>query len=174
MLAALGVRLVVQDKHTVNVVLWVAIAGASMPLLISLVQQLSKVNFSVDILALLSIVTSLILGQYLVAAIVVLMLSGGQAVESYATGRASSVLNALAKRMPQTAHRAGEVMSDVRMDSIVDDELIIYPHEICPVDGVVVSGQGRMDESYLTGEPFLIGRSRVRAFCRDRSTVMPH
>jgi len=54
----------------VNVVLWVAIAGASMPLLISLVQQLSKGDFSVDILALLSIVTSLILGQYWVAAIV--------------------------------------------------------------------------------------------------------
>ena len=42
MLAALGVSLVMQDKHTVNVVLWVAIAGASMPLLISLAQQLSK------------------------------------------------------------------------------------------------------------------------------------
>jgi cation transport ATPase len=54
------------------------------------------------------------------------MPSGGQALESYATGRASSVLNALAKRMPQTAHRAGEVASDVPIDSImVDDELII-------------------------------------------------
>ena len=62
MLAAFGVRRVVQDKHTVNVVLWVAMAGASRPLLISLVQQLNKGNFSVDILALLSIVTSLILG----------------------------------------------------------------------------------------------------------------
>jgi heavy metal translocating P-type ATPase len=160
MLAALGVTLVLQNKHTVNVVLWVAIAGASVPLLISLAQQLSKENFSVDILALLSIVTSLILGQYWVAAIVVLMLSSGQALESYATGRASSVLSALAKRMPQTAHRAGEVVSDVPINSIVvEDELIIYPHEICPVDGVVVSGQGRMDESYLTGEPFLIAKA---------------
>ena len=159
-LTALDLRVGGQDKHTVNVVLWVAIAGASMPLLISLVQQLSKGNFSVDILALLSIVTSLILGQYWVAAIVVLMLSGGQALESYATGRASSVLSALAKRMPQTAHRAGEVVSDVPIDSIVvDDELVIYPHEICPVDGAVVNGQGRMDESYLTGEPFLIAKA---------------
>jgi hypothetical protein len=58
MLAASGVRLVVQDQHTVNIVLWMAIAAPSMPLLISLVQQLSKGNFSVDILALLSIVTS--------------------------------------------------------------------------------------------------------------------
>lgn len=160
MLAALGVRLLLHDQHFVNLVLWVAVAGASVPLLISLVQQVLQKNFSVDILALLSIVTALILGQYWVAAIVVLMLSGGKALESYATGRANSVLSALAKRMPQTAHRVGEVVSDVSVDSIVvDNQLIIYPHEICPVDGVVVSGQGRMDESYLTGEPFQIAKA---------------
>ncbi len=160
MLAALAVRLLLHDQRVVNIVLWTAIAGASVPLLISLVQQVIKKNFSVDILALLSIVTALILGQYWVAAIVVLMLSGGKALESYATERANSVLSALAKRMPQTAHRVGEVVSDVSIDSIaVDDQLIVYPHEICPVDGVVVSGQGRMDESYLTGEPFQIAKA---------------
>ena len=140
--------------------LLVAIAGASMPLLISLVQQVLGGKFSVDLLAFLSIVTSLILGQYWVAAIVVLMLSGGQALESYATGRASSVLRALAKRMPQTAHRAGKKAADVPIDTVkVSDELMIYPHEICPVDGIVIDGQGSMDESYLTGEPFLIAKA---------------
>jgi heavy metal translocating P-type ATPase len=160
MLAALGVMLLMHDQHIVDIVLWLAIAGASVPLAISLGEQLLKRNFSVDILALLSIVTSLVLGQYWVAAIVVLMLSGGKALESYATGRASSVLNALAKRMPQTAHRVGDVESDVPIDSIkLNDQLMIYPHEICPVDGVVVSGQGSMDESYLTGEPFQIAKA---------------
>jgi heavy metal translocating P-type ATPase len=159
-LAALGVMLLMHDQHIVDIVLWVAIAGASVPLAISLGEQLLKRSFSVDILALLSIVTSLILGQYWVAAIVVLMLSGGKALESYATGRASSVLNALAKRMPQTAHRVGDLASDVLIDSIlVGDELMIYPHEVCPVDGVVMSGQGSMDESYLTGEPFQIAKA---------------
>jgi heavy metal translocating P-type ATPase len=148
------------NQQMVSIVLGVAIAGASIPLLISLTQQVLKGNFSVDILALLSIVTSIILGQYWVAAIVVLMLSGGQALEAYATRRASSVLSALAKRMPQTAHRAGELDSNVPIDEIaVDDQLLIYPHEICPVDGLVVAGQGSMDESYLTGEPFLIAKA---------------
>ncbi len=160
MLGALGVKLVFHNHHVLNVVLLAAIAGASIPLAISLVQQVFKGNFSVDILALLSIVTSLILGQYWVAAIVVLMLSGGQALEGYATGRASSVLSALTKRMPQTAHRAGEIVTDVSIDTIVvGDELLIYPHEICPVDGFVVSGLGSMDESYLTGEPYRIAKA---------------
>lgn len=160
MLVALGAKFLLRDQTVLNWILWVAIAGASVPLLISLIQQVFKGNFSVDILALLSIVTSLVLGQYWVAAIVVLMLSGGQALEGYATGRASSVLSALAKRMPQTAHSAGASPSNVPIDTIaVGDELSIYPHEICPVDGVVVTGQGSMDESYLTGEPFLIAKA---------------
>ena len=160
MIAAMMVKLLLHDSHILNTVLLVAIAGASVPLLLSLIQQVFKGNFSVDILALLSIVTSLVLGQYWVAAIVVLMLSGGQALEAFATRRASSVLNALAKRMPQTAHRAGIAVEDVSIDAIVvGDELLIYPHEICPVDGLVVSGQGSMDESYLTGEPFLIAKA---------------
>jgi heavy metal translocating P-type ATPase len=160
MIAAMMVKLLLHDPHILNIVLLVAIAGASIPLLISLVEQVFKGNFSVDILALLSITTSLLLGQYWVAAIVVLMLSGGQALEGFATRRASSVLNALAKRMPQTAHKAGTAVQDVSIDTIVvGDELLIYPHEICPVDGIVISGQGSMDESYLTGEPFLIAKA---------------
>ncbi len=160
MLAALIALLWMHDERIVNLVLKVAIAGASVPLLIELLQQVFKGNFSVDILALLSVVTALILRQYWVAAIVVLMLSGGQALEEYATGRASSVLGALAKRMPQIAHRAGKAKSDVPIDSVaIGDELTIYPHEICPVDGVVADGRGSMDESYLTGEPFLIAKA---------------
>ena len=113
MAAALTIKLLAHRQLTVDLILWIAIAGASVPLLIFLFGQLLKGNFSVDILALLSIITALMLGQPWVAAIVVLMLSGGQALEGYATGRASSVLNALAKRMPQTAHRKGELALDV-------------------------------------------------------------
>ena len=36
---------------------------------------------------------------------------------------------------------------------------MILPHEICPVDGIVVEGRGIMDESYLTGEPFMIAKT---------------
>ena len=160
MMVALGIKLFLHNQQVVSIILGVAIAGASIPLLVSLAQQVLRANFSVDILALLSILTAIILGQYWVAAIVVLMLSGGQALEAYATGRASSVLSALAKRMPQTAHRAGEFDSSIPVDEIaVGDQLLIYPHEICPVDGLVVTGHGSMDESYLTGEPFLIEKA---------------
>lgn len=160
MLGAMTASLGMHNQPLANWVLWVAIAGSSVPLFIELFQQVLKANFSVDILALLSIVTSMILGQYWVAAIVVLMLSGGRALEAYATNRASSVLSALARRMPQTAHRADKSFSEISIDAIVaGDELTVFPHEACPVDGVVLTGLGSMDESYLTGEPFLIAKA---------------
>ena len=84
------------------------------------------------------------------------MLAGGEALEDYALRSASSVLAALAKRMPSVAHRKQESgIADVGLAEVaVGDTLVIYPHNICPVDGVVIDGHGVMDESYLTGEPF--------------------
>lgn len=74
---------------------------------------------------------------------------------------ASSVLAALAKRMPSIAHRKTDSgIVDVALpDVAVGDTLAIYPHDICPVDGVVIEGHGTMDESYLTGEPFKITKT---------------
>ncbi|HEX2917320.1 MAG TPA: heavy metal translocating P-type ATPase [Edaphobacter sp.] len=126
------------------------------------VRELLRGNFSVDVLAVLSITVAAILGQYWVAAIVILMLSGGEALEAYATRRASSVLSALAKRMPQTAHlvHGDGSMTDIHIDQIaVGQQLRVFPNEICPVDGTVIAGTGSMDESYLTGEPFQIEKT---------------
>jgi heavy metal translocating P-type ATPase len=131
------------------------------PLLVPLTQKLLAREFGSDHLAGISIITSVILGEYLVAAIVILMLSGGTALEQFASRRASSVLDALAKRMPQVAHRqSANNLSDVELkDVAIGDLLVVFPHEICPVDGVVVDGHGKMNEAYLTGEPFEIAKT---------------
>jgi cation transport ATPase len=131
------------------------------PLLVPLTQKLFAREFGSDHLAGISIITSVILGEYLVATIVILMLSGGTALEQFASRRASSVLDALAKRMPQVAHRkCGPGLSDVRLGEIaVGDTFVVFPHEICPVDGAVIEGHGKMNEAYLTGEPFEIAKT---------------
>ena len=142
--------------------LLVVLAAGGIPLLVPLSQKLLKGEFGSDHLAGISIVTSAILGEYLAGSIVILMLSGGTALEDYASGRASSVLDALARRMPQTAHRKhGAQMEDVALDAIgIGDILVVFPHEVCPVDGVVLAGHGKMNEAYLTGEPFEIAKGR--------------
>ncbi len=138
----------------------VTLAAGGVPLVFDLFRKLLKREFGSDLLAGISIVVAVLLGEYLVGAIVVLMLSGGTALEQYATKRASAVLDAMAKRMPTIAHRRqNSTMEDVGLDQVsIGDSLVVFPHEICPVDGTVQEGRGSMDESYLTGEPFRISK----------------
>ena len=138
----------------------VLLLGGS-PLVFALVRRLAAREFGSDLLAGISILTSVLQGEYLVGSIVVLMLSGGTALEEFASRRASSSLDTLANRMPQTTHRrAGAQTVDVTLDQVrVGDILLIYPHEVCPADGVVVEGHGRMNEAFLTGEPFEVSKA---------------
>ena len=144
-----------------DIPLFAALFLGGAPLVYGLAVKALRKEFGSDLLAGLSIVVSVILGQYLAGTLVVLMLSGGNVLEAYAVRSASSVLEALAKRVPSVAHRKQNGgISDVKLDDIgIGDALVIYPHEICPVDGVVIEGHGIMDESYLTGEPFEISKT---------------
>ena len=136
--------------------LLICLVFAGGPLVFGLLLKLLKREFGSDLLAGISIVVSLLLGEYLAGALVVLMLSGGTALEAYAVRSASSVLEALARRMPSKAHRkVNGILSDVPIAEItIGEELVLLPHEICPVDATVIEGRGTMDESFLTGEPY--------------------
>jgi heavy metal translocating P-type ATPase len=125
-------------------------------LVAELLGQVMAGVFGADLLAGVAILTSLFLGEWLAGVLVVLMLSGGQALEARAVSRAGSVLEALARRMPTLAHRreAGGIVDVALATVAVGDVVVVFPHEICPVDGEVVAGHGTMDESYLTGEPW--------------------
>ncbi len=144
-----------------DVPLIVALVLGGLPLVTSLVRAVLRRQFSSDLLAGIAIVTSVILGEYLAGTFVVLMLSGGEALENYAVRNASSVLRALARRMPSVAHiKTDGHLRDAPLDDVVvGDLLVVYPHEVCPVDGTVVDGHGSMDESYLTGEPYVMSKA---------------
>ena len=146
---------------TYQIPLLATLALGGLPLLYELLRKLMKREFGSDLLGGISIVTSVLLGEYLAGSMIVLMLSGGEALESHALQSASSVLAALAKRVPSIAHRKRESdIVDVALHEVaVDDTLVIYPHDICPVDGVVIEGLGMMDESFLTGGPFQITKT---------------
>ena len=144
-----------------HIPLLITLVLGGIPLVYDLLKKLLKQEFGSDLLGGISIVTSVIMGEYLAGSIIVLMLAGGEALESYALRRASSVLAALAKRMPSIAHRKTDsgIVNVALQEIAVGDALAIYPHDICPVDGVVIEGHGMMDESYLTGEPFKITKT---------------
>jgi cation transport ATPase len=123
------------DLQNLPLICVLLIGGGS--LVFELVRGMFRGEFGSDLLAGISIVTSVVLQEYLAGALVVLMLSGGSALEDYAMRRASSVLDALAKRMPSIAHRRdGISMNDIDVATVKPgDELVVLPHELCPVDG---------------------------------------
>src|SRR4029077_14490756 len=140
--------------------LLVVLAVGGAPLVVQLLARAVRGGFGADHLAAVSIAASVLLGEYLAGSIVVLMLAGGDTLEQFAVAEATSVLRALARRVPTSAHRwRGHGIEDVAVSDIaVGDDVSILPHEVCPVDVLVVEGHGKMDESFLRGEPFIISK----------------
>lgn len=141
--------------------LYAVLGFGGIPLLIGLIRRIIAADLGADLLAGLSIVTAIFLDEYLAGSLVVLMLSGGEAIEDFSILKASQVLQALASRAPTIAHRQElNHIQDLPIEQVkIDDQLIIYPHEICPVDGEIIAGDGAMDEAFLTGEPFQISKT---------------
>lgn len=132
-----------------------------LPLAVQILFKLLRRDFGADLLAAIALLTGLWVGEYLAAVLIILMLAGGQMLEAYAMRKASSALRALADRMPTLAHRKrGDAVEDVALaDIAIGDLIVVFPHETAPVDGIVVEGNGAMDESYLTGEPYHVSKA---------------
>ncbi len=113
-----------------------------------------KGNFASDVVAMLAIAGAIALGQPLAGLVVVLMQTGGEALEAYAVTRASSAVAALEADAPRIAHRltGGRVADIAATDIALNDELLVRPGELVPCDGVVVAGTSHLDTSRLTGE----------------------
>ncbi|WP_179561295.1 heavy metal translocating P-type ATPase [Microbacterium sp. AK009] len=161
---------------------WIASAYVGLFIVWTLVRMVRDVlrgHIGLDVLAVVAMVATLAVGEYLASLIIVLMLSGGEALEDFAARRATRDLTALLDRSPRTAHvvvrqpglstaedgdsppAEAERITDVPVDEVaVGDILLVRPSEIVPVDGELQSETGTFDESSLTGEsmPVVHGR----------------
>lgn len=129
----------------------------------AMVADLRAGSYGVDMLAVLSVSATVLVGEYWAALVVCLMLSGGEALEHYANGRARRELSALLVRAPRLAHRvaAAEAVVDVAVDVVQPgDEVWVRPGEVVPVDGVLLSESATLDESSLSGEPLPVEHHR--------------
>jgi heavy metal translocating P-type ATPase len=128
---------------------------ALVPATIESVRQLIHRDATADVVAVLAMAGALLLGEWLAGAIIAVMLTGGEALEARAVGRARAELTSLLGRAPRVAHRrtSNGNLEDLPVEQIdAGDELLVKVGEVVPVDGMLLSEHAVLDESALTGE----------------------
>jgi len=134
---------------------FVTLVVGGAPIIWQTIREMLHRHFASDIVALLAIVAAILMNNAFPGLVIVLMQSGGKALEDHAFKRASSSLDALLARSPRLAHRKKDHdfeeinVADVR----VGDLLLVRPGDLVPVDGEIIYDQAEIDESALTGEP---------------------
>jgi heavy metal translocating P-type ATPase len=137
---------------------WIWFAGLAItggPLIFDTARGALRGRFAADLVASFAVIAAFVLGQPLVGLVVVLMQSGGEALEKYAEGRATSALRILEDAAPRIVHRIDQgKVEDVAVGVVaIDDTILVRPGETVPCDGEIMSGESHLDVSTLTGEP---------------------
>ena len=129
---------------------------------VQMAKQLRHGIVGIDILAIVAIVSTVMVGEFFASIIIVFMVSGGKALEDFAQGRARRELDALLEREPQVAHRTSpgsDHIEDITAAEVqVADTILVRSGEVVPVDGLLLSASASFDESSLTGESMPVTR----------------
>jgi heavy metal translocating P-type ATPase len=126
-----------------------------------MVASLRRRRVGIDAIAFLAVVGALVVGEYLAAAVISVMMASGRALEAWAAGRATRDLRRLLERAPTLAHRYEDCNATLETvdasEVVADDRLLVASGEIIPTDGLLL-GEAVIDESALTGEPLPVTR----------------
>ena len=129
---------------------------------VSMMRDLISGTFGLDVLAVIAITATVIVGEYWAALIVALMLAGGEALEDYASARAHREVTALLERAPRFAHVADPAGTFIEVpitEVVAGDLVMVRPGEVVPVDGLLEGDAAAFDESSITGEPLPVEHS---------------
>ena len=137
---------------------WIWAAGlvlVGLPLVVRTIAGASRGRLAADLVASLAIIGAGALSQPLAGLVVVLMQSGGEALEALAARRATRALRELEAEAPRQAHRLTDRGSeDVAVEGLrPGDRILVRPGEMVPCDAVVESGDAAVDVARVTGEP---------------------
>ena len=125
------------------------------------VRDLRKKTMGSDVLAVLSLLSTLLTGELFAASVIAVMLASGRVLEGWAVGQAERQLKALLARMPRNVKRVKKdgTLELIKIEEIaIGDRLLIRSGEITPADGRLTIA-ATLDESALTGEPLPVQRS---------------
>ena len=126
----------------------------SVLLLMEIFEDWKSGRYGVDILAVIAIISTILINNYWAEWMILVMSTGGETLEDYATGQASKELRSLLNNTPRIANKLvnGQITA-VKVDELhIGDIVLIKPGQQVPVDGEIVKGTSSFDQSSLTGE----------------------
>ncbi|MBC9177321.1 HAD-IC family P-type ATPase, partial [Pseudoroseomonas ludipueritiae] len=153
---AMGGVLALMGGHRTAAWVWSAAAApVALHVGLNLLRSLTGGRLGVDVIAFAAILGAVALGEAAAAAVIALMVSGGEALEAWAEGRATRALTDLMARAPRRAARlSGDAVEEIDVSAIrPGDLLLIRPGDTLPADGLLVDAVAILNESMLTGEP---------------------
>lgn len=150
------IRFIFDQEMLSTYVLLGGIALGSWQLFFDSFESLRKKSFALDYIAILAILTGVITGNFFVAGVIVLMMSGGNTLENFAQQWARRALTSLSNRIPHDVQVAqGDIQITQPIEkTIIGSEVLVRKGEVVPLDGVLLSDTAMLDESSLTGEPY--------------------
>jgi heavy metal translocating P-type ATPase len=150
------VHYIFNDQETGHWIWFITLVIGGVPIVLETIKEILHGRFASDIVAMLAIITAILTNEAFPGVIIVIMQSGGKALEDYAFRKATTSLDELMTRSPKVAHRKvnDKEVEEVDVERIrIGDHLVIRPGDLVPVDGTIVLDDAQIDESSLTGEP---------------------
>lgn len=142
-----------------DIATWLGTAIGSVQLLKNTAISIKEKRLALDYIAIMAIVVALLGHYYLVSTVIALMLSGGYSLEDYGMATAKQSLTALINRIPtavqlwENDHISGDCpIAEVQ----VGQQILVRKGEVVPLDGTLLSAETELDESSITGEPYLM------------------
>ena len=118
---------------------------------------------SIDLLVLVAAIGAIVLRNYWEAAAVTFLFALGKALEAATMARTRRALSELVEAAPDvaTVERDGELITVPTQELTVGDVVVVRNGEQIPVDGLVISGHGGVDEATITGESMPVDKSAL-------------
>jgi heavy metal translocating P-type ATPase len=156
LILGLVVHYIFNNQEMGHWIWYITLVIGGIPIVFETIKGIRHGRFASDIVATLAIITAVLTSEAFPGVIIIIMQSGGKALEDYAFRKATTSLDELMRRSPKIAHRKvnDSDIEDVDVERIlVGDHLVVHSGDLVPVDGTIVSGNANIDESSLTGEP---------------------
>ena len=161
-LIALILQFVFKQPFYAQVLITVAGSIMALSMVIEMIKTLRSGKYGIDLLAIMAIVATMVVGEYWASWMILVMLTGGDSLEDYAAAQAGKELKSLLENSPQTAHLVNDngTLTDVSVDDLtINQRVVVKPGEVVPVDGIIVEGASSFDQSTLTGESVPVERT---------------